>query len=191
MDKTTLVRSDLEIEGRVLGALSRAKVPVTLCDLNYVPELDEWQLIIGTPWYDSKGPREAYGRVIKALQDAGIYEDVPIGRVTPRSPDDPVVRSLEREVNLGTEGAIHLLANETASGDQSYRVIFAPFAGPGGAVPSRHFRGVDRLREFLENTLYISRSSVDEALSELRRKGSASIFNVQLTRKELKKLGLG
>jgi hypothetical protein len=189
VDKATLVRRDLEIEGRVLSALSLAKIPLTLSDLNYVPQLDEWQLVIATPWFDSKGPRESYSRVIKALQNAGIYEDVPIGRLFLKSPADPLVKTLERDVKLRTEGTIHIVRSKKAQG-YSYAATFAPFTGPGGAVPARRFAHIDDLRFFLEDDLYISRSSVDEALREMERKNSVSIFSVQLTRKELKKLAL-
>ncbi len=189
MDKATLVKSDLEIEGRVLAALSSAKIPVTLSDLTYVPQLGEWQLIVATPWYDSKGPRESYTRVIKAFQNAGIYEDIPIRRLFLKSPADPLVKALERDVKIRTEGTIHIVRSSKAQG-YSYAVTFAPFTGPGGVVPARRFAGSDDLRSFLEDDLYISPSSIDEALLELERKGSASIFNVQLTRKELRKLSL-
>jgi hypothetical protein len=57
MDQTTLVKEDRLIEAQVLDALDRANVPVTLCEWNYVPQLEEWQLIIATQWHDSKGPR--------------------------------------------------------------------------------------------------------------------------------------
>lgn len=107
MDKATLVtRSDLEIEGRVLDALSSAKIPVTICDWHYVPEIDEWQLVIATPLYDSRGPLAANSSVIKALQDAGIYESIPMRRVAIKSPDDPLVKSLEDEVKVRSEGSI-------------------------------------------------------------------------------------
>jgi hypothetical protein len=179
--------NDLQIEGRVLAALSLAKVPITLCDLSYVPPLSEWQLVIATPLYDSKGPHEANSRVVKALQDAGFYKDVPIRRLFIKSPEDPLVKALEQETKVKREGAIHLLRDKKRN---SFAVFFAPFVGPGGAVPARHFSGEEKLREFLENDLYLSRSSVDEALSELERRGETSIVNVQLTRREVKKLGL-
>jgi hypothetical protein len=182
-----MVMNDLQIEGRVLAALSLAKIPITLCELNYVSGLSEWQLVIATPLYDSKGPHEANSRVVKALQDAGFYEDVPIRRLFVKSPEDPFVKALEQETKLKREGTIHILGDKKRG---SFAVIFAPFVGPGGAVPARHFSGKEKLRDFLENGLYLSRSSVDEVLSELERKGDASIFNVQLTRREVKKLGL-
>ena len=190
MDTATLVRSDLEIEGLVMEALSRARMPVRLCDWNYVPQLDEWQLIIATPWYDSKGPRESYSRVIKAFQDAGIYQDVPMRRVFLRSPEDALVKALEQEIRDRKEGAIHILEYGAPDHNKQYSVIFAPFAGPGGAVPAKRFASFEELRGFLDRRLHIRRSSVDEALAELTRRGSASIFHVQLTTREARKLGL-
>lgn len=177
----------IEVERRVLAALSWAKVPITLCELSYIPQLGEWQLVIATPLYDSRGPHEANSRVVKALQDAGFYEDVPVRRLFVKSPEDPLVRDLERETKVKREGAIHILGDKKRA---SFAVFFAPFVGPGGAVPARYFSGNEILREFLENDLYLSRSSVDEALSELGRKGETSIFNVRITRREAKKLGL-
>ena len=188
MDKTTLVRSDLDTQGRVLNALSQAKIPASLVDLNYVPQLDEWQLVIATRLYDEKGPQEAYSRVIKALQDVGIYEFIPIRRVFLKSPLDPSVKALEAEVKIKTEGEIYIFA--VGARTAHYSVIFAPFAGPGGAVPSRRFDGLNNLQIFLEDDVGVSRSSVDEAVDELERNGSASIFRVQLTRREAKKIGL-
>ena len=71
MDQATLVKQDRLIEAQVLDALDRASIPVTLCEWNYVPQLEEWQLIIATPWYDSKRPRTAYRAVVDAFEKAG------------------------------------------------------------------------------------------------------------------------
>ena len=190
LDKATLVRSDLDIGGRVMAALSRARIPVTLCDWNYAPQLDEWQLIIATPWYDTKGPREAYTRVFSALQQADIYSDVPLRRISLRSPTDPLVRTLERELKSETEGVIHIVNYSSSGQEKRYSVLFAPFVGPGGAMPSRIVSGDEGLRELLEERLRIGKSSVDEALRELEHKGSASIFHVRLTNRQAKTLGL-
>lgn len=175
--------------GQIQGALSLARVPVSLVEVDYLPQLEEWQIFVATPLYDTKGPAEASSRVIKALQTRGIYKDVPIRRVFIKSPTDPVVKALESEVKLRTEGAIHILALH-ADRQAPYSVIFSPFSGPGGAVPSRRFNNTQQLRQFLEDEVSISRSSVEEALLEVRHKGSASIFHVQLTRREAKRLGL-
>ncbi len=192
MDKATLVRSDLEIEGLILEALSRAKIPVTLVDWNYAPEVDEWQLVVATPWYESKGPREANARIIKALQDAGIYEEVPMRRVYVLSPDDNLVRTLEEEVKVCKEGAIHIISHDDnkRNREKVYSVFFSPFTGPGGAVPAKRITGLGELRKFLEERLHIRKTSVDDALAELARKETVSVFNVQLTNREARRLGL-
>ena len=195
MDKTTLVREDHEILDRVVQALSRANIPVTLVEWDYVSETEEGQLaklVIGTPLHDSKGPHEAYSRVIEALERAGFYEKVPMLRVSVLSPEASVVRALAQEVKNRTEGNIHILAYDPNQPDdkKEYSVIFAPFAGSGGAVPAKHLTGTPELRKFLEEHLHIRRSPVEEALLELGRKGHASIFNVQLTARERKRLGL-
>lgn len=190
MDKATLVRSDLDIGGRVLVALSRAKVPVTLCDWNYVSELDEWQLIIATPWYDTRGPHEANAKIISVLQEAGIYTDVPIRRLFVRSPQDRLVKALEREIKTQTEGTIHIVASLGQNQSAQYSLVFAPYTGPGGAMPARNILGENQLREFLEERVHITKSEVDEALNELKRKRSASIFHVRLTKREARSLGI-
>lgn len=192
MDKATLVKSDEEVQGRVQEALSRTDIPVTVCVLEYVPEVEEWQLFVATPLYDSAGPLEASSRIIGALQSAGIYKDVPIRRVSVLSPDDKLAKTLEQDIKIRKEGAIHIVAHDRSEPHQEkvYSVIFAPFAGPGGAVPARHFTGLEELRKFLEERLHIRKTRVEEELSELERKGSSSIFNVQLTNREAKRLGL-
>jgi hypothetical protein len=177
------------IERRVLKALSSAKIPITLCDVAYVPQLNEWQIVIATPLYDRKGPHEANFRVVKALQDEGFYKDIPIRRLTITSPDDPLVRALEQETKVKREGSVEIFLVDNKR--NSFMVLFAPFVGPGGAIPAKHLVGIEDLCAFLENELFVSRSAVDEAISELKRKGETSIGNVQLTRKEVRKLGLG
>jgi hypothetical protein len=181
----------VEIEGRIMDALSKARIPVTLVDWYYVPEYDEWQLIVATPWHDRKGPLETYGRVIEALQQAGVYKDSPIRRLSLRSPEDSLVKTLEKKARGQTEGNIHLIESRGAGREKAYSVIFAPFVGPGGPLPAKRISGLEQLREFLENQLLIRRSAVDEAVTDLTRKRNASISGVQLTARTAKKFGLG
>src|SRR5271169_1776373 len=76
MDPTVLVNTDRVIQAQVLDALDRARIPVTLCEWNYEPEHREWELIIATPRYDTKGPHLAFRAVIDALEKAGVYRKV-------------------------------------------------------------------------------------------------------------------
>lgn len=189
MDKATLVRSDLETRGQIQTALSLARIPVTLIEVDYIPQLEEWQIFVATPLYDTKGPAEAVSRVLKALQDLGVYKDIPIRRLFVKSPRDPEVKALEAEVKAQSEGTIHIVALNPGH-KAPYSVVFAPFSGPGGAVPSRRFGDREQLRQFLEDEVGLSRSFVEEALREIHSKGTASVFHVQLTRREARRLQL-
>jgi hypothetical protein len=191
MDKETLVKSDLEIGGLVLNALSRDRIPVTLCVWNYVPQLEEWQLVIATPWYDTRGPREANDRVLAALATAGIYQSVPIRRLVVLSPHDPLARDLEHDVQTKTEGELFIMRedqNHPTMG-RHYSAIFTPFASSQGAVPVKRIIGVEQLRHFLGSQLQIWPSLVNEAIEELDRRGSASL-HIQLMHKEARRFGL-
>ena len=187
MDKTALVRSDQELEGLIMEALSRIKMPVTVVRWTFVPELDEWRLIIATPWYDLKGPLATIRAAFDAFQKAGIYEDVPTRRVFFKSPNDNLVRTLEQETG---EGTIHILRGNGSRDGTEYSVVFAPFLGQGGAIPARRFPGTHELRTFLVGTLHIRQRLVEEALDELEHTRSAAIYPVSLTERELKRAGL-
>ncbi len=94
MDQATLVKNDLDIGALVIEALD-GKIPITFWGWSYVPQLEEWQLNIATPWFDSKGPLRTYRKLVDALQKAGIYERVPMRRVVVRSPADALVKALQ------------------------------------------------------------------------------------------------
>jgi len=192
VDKEALVRSDLEVGGLVVDALSRARIPVTLCHWNYVPQLQEWQLVIATPWVDTRGPHEANARILEALSFAGVYQSVPIRRLLVLSPDSPIVQTLERELKVRTEGEIYIVRENQVHPTlgRHYSVVFTPYAGSGGTIPMKKILGAEQLRQFLVSQLRIWPAFVDKAMAELERKGSASIFHVQLSHREAKKLGL-
>ncbi len=190
MVKTAMVKSDQEIEGLVMEALSRIKMPVNLLSWNYAPQLDERQLIIATPWYDTKGPLATIRAVYDAFKKAGIYDDVPPRRVVIKSPNDSLIRTLEQEFSAEREGTIHLLREHGSGKGAEYSVVFAPFLGQGGFVPSKRFLEIQALRNFLLNTLHIRSRLVEDALEELESSRSASIYPVSLKEREVKKAGL-
>jgi hypothetical protein len=164
-----------------MEALSRAKIPVTLCAWNYAPQLDEWELVIATPWYDSKGPLKTYSSFTKAFQDAGIYQDVPVRRIKAKGPKDALVKDLTQRVKDENRVTIHIIGSRASERERRYSVVFAPFAGAARAVPVKRFSGVERLRRFLEARLEIVHPSVEQALAELAQEGNASIPNIRLT----------
>lgn len=190
MDQTPLVNSDIEIEGKAVSALSRAQIPVTAVDWNWVAQLEESQLIVVTSLVDTRGPRETYSRILKALSDSGVYQSVPIRRLFVKSPDDPVAQKLVDELKRTNEGSIHIVRNTTKNGTPQYTLVFAPYVGSGGPIPSKSLSGNDHLRAFLGKSLGIHMYDVDRALAELAQTDSATIFNVQLSLRRAKKLNL-
>src|SRR6266516_4231465 len=167
MDKATLVKSDIDISALILDALSRTKIPVTFCDWRYVPQLEEWQLVIATPWVDEKGPLTTYRAVIDAWTRAGVYDDAPMRRIFLMSPDDPAVQELEKEAKTRNEGFVHILRHNGSRNREEYSVLFAPITGIGGPVPAKHFTERDALRDFLSGRLHLRQTAVEDALGEL------------------------
>lgn len=188
MDQAVLVKSDRDIGAKVMEALSRVNLPVNLVDWAYVPGLQEWQLIIATPWFDSKGPLATYRALVDALKKADVYEAVPLRRVFLKSPSDPFVKTLEREVKDSNEGFLHILRRASKNVPE-YAVVFAPIAGPGGAVPARRFSDREELKAFLHDDLGLRMSAIDETVEEVDRTSSSSIFPVMLTTRQVKNLG--
>jgi hypothetical protein len=210
---TALVDSDIEIGRRILATLTRASIPVTVSLWALISDLQEWRFIVATPLVDTKGPLAAYGEVNRALQKEGVFDDVRLRNIFLKSPNDKVLKSLEKEsrfvphedfrvVNAPIAGSfvedayvytgfIHVVRLRNHPDDHPiYSVIYAPYEGPGGLVPSVRKEGAETLRKFLGNRLHIDAEWIDSALRHLGERGSASIPNVELKTGDLKRLGL-
>jgi hypothetical protein len=213
MATTALVdESNIDLGRRVIAALSRAGIPVTVGLWAFASESEEWQLTIATPLVDELGPLAAYGKVRKALQKTGVEDEFPLRMVYLRSPKDRVLQLLEKEsralgredyrlVNASIEGSfvedaylytgfIQINQLQRKTNPPVYSVFHAPYEGPGGIVQDIKIPGSDRLREFLSNSLRLSHGVVAAALRNLEERGSATIPNVELRNKDLRRLGL-
>jgi hypothetical protein len=180
---------DLKIEGQVVRALSERQVPVTAVDWTWVPQFDAAKLVVVSSLYDTKGPRESYARILEALSHAGIYQSVPITDIVVLSPSDPLAQDLVRQLKLVAEGSIHL-SRRNGTGNARYSAVFTPYLGTGGAIPSVTLNSDEELRAFLEKRLGVLPYLVDQALSELTQRGTATIPRVQLSLRRAKKLNL-
>ncbi len=123
-------------------------------------------------------------------QLADVYEQVPMRRVSVRSPGDPLVKTLEREVKEKKEGFIHILRSAEIHKNSQYSVMFAPIAGLGGAMSARRFSSLDIARMFLTEDVGVSSSVVAQAIDEVKRTGAGSVYPVTLSTRQLRKLGL-
>jgi hypothetical protein len=189
MDPATLVKSDRVIEAEVLDALDRRRIPVTLCEWSYVPQLEEWHLIIATPWHVSKGPRTSYRAAIDAFEKAGIYQRVPIRRIYLMSPSDPLVKQLQKMARMEWDGFLHVLRHPGNGRAREYSIVFTPITREG-AAPVQRFSSLDDLKSYLTDDLHFSPSSFQSALDEMKRTGAGSIYPVSLSTRQVKKLKL-
>ena len=75
MDKTTLVSFDIERGREVLDALDGAKVKTAVALWAYLPEYEDWRLVVSARQLDSLDPRDAYRRLNESLTAAGLTPD--------------------------------------------------------------------------------------------------------------------
>lgn len=212
MDKTLLVESDLKLGDQIIGVLSAAGIPIEDAFWIYYPQVEEWRLVLATPLVDQKGPRDSYLQILNTLKRAEILEDLPLRRMSTLSPKDPLLKNMRTAFGLPTGsgfksgsrignytfdeayiygGSIHIVRDTPQrGGEPSFRVIFTPYRGSGGAVPSREFYGEALLSEFLESDLRVDKYLVNQILFELRSEGATSIPNIHIDTSELRKLRL-
>jgi hypothetical protein len=213
MATATLVNSDIEIGRHIVAALTRANIPVAVYLWAFVPQLQEWQFIIATPLVDSKGPLAAYGDVNKVLRKEGFFDDTPLRRIFLRSPNDRVLKSLERESRAVPQESFRIV-NEQIAGNfvedayvyggsifivkvgssrpdprEYYSVMYTPRSGPRPPVPPRRFNRVEDVRQFFEEGLRMDKHAAGLQIAKLRDQQSA-LIPVSLTPAQLRALGL-
>jgi hypothetical protein len=209
MATAALVDRDIEIGRRIVAALTRAEIPVTVSLWGFVS--DEWLFIVATPIVDSKGSLAAYRDVNKALQKSGLPDEIVHQRVFLMSPNDRELKRLEKESREAPYEAIRaanasiagrfvedaylykgfidiLRESPEGSAQDEYLVIYTP--GSGGTAPIVRVHGIDPLRDLLERKIGLRREITGSALKELAEKGDTVIPNVQLRPSDLKRLGL-
>jgi hypothetical protein len=194
---------------RIVESLVRAAVPVTLSSWIYFPELSEWHFFIATPLVDTKGPRNAYDQVLKVMTRENISPEFPLHRVFLIGADHPIVEKVRenlktsenqiqqfvnvqlangfaREAYVYIGGSIRITAHQ----NETYHVMFFPYSGPGGAVPAKRMQSLEEVREFLQAKVRVTEEIVIGAFETLQKRKSVTIPNIQLSRNELKRLGL-
>lgn len=205
MATAVLVDRDRDVGRKVLTALTKAKIPVSVSFWAYVSQLSEWHLFIATPLVDSKGPRFAYDQVLRVLHEEGIDDDVPWRRIFLRSPKERLFKLMERQVRAtqletptavneeigGTfvedayiyAGFIDITRSEngTRNAQPLYYVTFAPYS-------TEKVTGSEQLRDMLVSRFHISRTAVESAMRELSTSNRTFIPNVRLSAKDLRRL---
>lgn len=176
MDQTVLVSGDRKVEELILRALDRASYPVTAVGWYTAPDDEESQFYIVTPLLDSKGPREAYKRLYDALQQDGVYTQIPLRIVTVIGRKDPVTRSLIAELRKRPQLSVILVMHGPSDFTALYRPT--PNLSRGGMMQAEEFKSEEKLRSFLQSKLGLGATSIALAMEELEKTGSKTIEGI-------------
>jgi len=187
MDKATLVDKDLRIGRDVIGLLRAADLFVDDAFWAYMPQVEEWRLVLSSPRVKELGVRNSYLKMSNALHKSPLWEEIPVSRISLFAPDDDVIERLRGLEKHRYEGAIEVIKSDRKNGSPIFLVFFAPNKGQGGAV---ELKGESKLEEFLRDQIGISDPDVQAALRILDARGSYSFENLQLTTTKLRKIGL-
>jgi hypothetical protein len=206
MATAALVDRDREIGREILGELAKAGIAVNVAFWAYVSQSGEWQFFIATPLVDSEGPKSAYERVLRTLHDAGMDRQLPWRRILLRSPKDPVLRLLEKQTKIPT-GSIDIMESENIPRGTSsaYYVTYSSYPSETSRILNESVgdrfvedayvygkvwavTGLDHLRELLSKFLHLKHNIVESTIQELSARKTASIPNVQLQPRDLRRL---
>jgi hypothetical protein len=84
---------------------------------------------------------------------------------------------------------VHSSVHITRRGE-TYSLIYTPYSGPGGAVPSVSVHGDTELLSFLQDKLHLSRRRAESVLREFEYFDTFGVTNVELKHGELRRIGL-
>ena len=212
MATAALVDRDIELGRQIVVSLTQAKIPVTVYLWAFVS--DEWLFIVATPLVDSKGPLAAYDEVNRALQRAGVADQISRQRIFLMSPNDRELKLLEKQSKVAPYEAVRTV-NASIAGRfvedaylyggsvfiakvgsaqptprEYYSAIYTPFSGPRHPAPARRFDTLEEVRQFLERELRLDRQTADVQIQKLRTMQSA-LIPVSLNPAQLRTLELG
>lgn len=95
MARAALVDIDLKRAGKAVSALEKSGVPLAAALWVHFPEYEDWRLVLASKRLDSLGPQEAYLRVNRTLDQAGMTVwDAP--SIFIMKTTDPFVRDLRK-----------------------------------------------------------------------------------------------
>ena len=95
MGKATLVDADMEAGKDLLNKLDGTKFKVKAALWLYMPEPEEWRLILASPTVDVEGPKKAYEAVQSQLQGLGQKDKLSLQDISLVSPRDKLIKALK------------------------------------------------------------------------------------------------
>ena len=190
MDQAALVEEDLRIGRDVIGLLAAANLAVSDAFWAYVPQAEEWRLVLSSPAVKTLGVQDSYSRMSNALHKSPLWEEIPLRRISLFAPDEDVIQRLRALEKYRYEGALEVIRNDGKNGRPTFLLFFVPYKGSGGGVPTVALDEKSKLEEFLCDQIGIDDLDLQTALRALESRGSYTFENLHLTTTKLRKVGL-
>jgi len=78
----------------------------------YIPDANQWRLLIASPIVDTEGPKKAYEGIRESLsKDPTGFAGLSLQNITVLSPQDPLIRLLRFAVRLPGIGSVRFTRN--------------------------------------------------------------------------------
>jgi len=95
MDKAALVNIEIQRGQEMIDILDRAKLRLAVALWAYLPEYEDWRMVLSARQFDFPDPRDGYRQLHDLLEAAGFTPDkTPPVMILPTS--DPFVKDLRR-----------------------------------------------------------------------------------------------
>ena len=101
MDKTALVKENIENGEKLIEALDNTEFKVNAALWFYLADSDAWRLIIASPFEEEKGPKEAYSFVREELVKLSIHPELSLKDISIVSPKDNLINLLKKAIKTG------------------------------------------------------------------------------------------
>ena len=102
MVTTVLVDREIEDGERLVSKLDEEGFPLDAALWLYLSDLNEWRLMIASPWVDSKGPKATYARIDQVLQELRPEIGIPFAGISVVPPNDRLISALRSAASTGS-----------------------------------------------------------------------------------------
>lgn len=101
MAKEALVEKDIREGKKLILALDKQGLGIDAAMWLYTSEADEWRLLIASPLFEKKGPKEAYTFVQSVLVRLSPAPKISLKNISVVGPSHPLIKLLRLAVQTG------------------------------------------------------------------------------------------
>lgn len=111
MDQASLVETDISLGEALLKRLDKRGFSVASALWFFIPESNEWRLILATPLVDEVGPRATYLKIAQSEKRSSAHQKVPLERISVVSTNHPVISALSAMIRVDGIGGVRFTNN--------------------------------------------------------------------------------